>query len=138
MFSQRLINTTINITSIKSMDIKTVEYNSARQKCSYNQASNKVPFWQLIISLLGSVALSVVNAEPVLNIFNWADYIGDTTIEDFEEEFGINVNYDIYESSELVDAKMMAGKSGYDLVVHSAAFSSRFLERRYLRQAGLV
>ena len=65
------------------MDIKIVEYNSARQKCSYNQASNKGPFWQLIIFLVGSVALSVANAEPVLNIFNWADYIGDTTIEDF-------------------------------------------------------
>ena len=109
------------------MDIKTVEYYFARQKFSYNQASNKGPFWQLIILLVGSFALSVATAEPVLNIFNWADYIGDTTIEDFEEEFGINVNYDIYESSELVDAKMMAGKSGYDLVVHSAAFSSRLL-----------
>ena len=67
-------------------------------------------------------------AEPVLNIYNWADYIGETTIEDFENEFGIKVNYDVYESSEIVDAKMMAGKSGYDLVVHSAAFSSRLLE----------
>ena len=88
------------------MDIKTAEYYFTRQKFSYNQASNKVPFWQLIISLLGSFALSVANAEPVLNIFNWADYIGDTTIEDFEEEFGINVNYDIFDALQSDNARL--------------------------------
>ena len=80
----------------------------------------------LLISCL--LTINIASAEPVLNIFNWADYIGKTTIEDFENEFGIDVNYDVYDTSEIVDAKMMAGKSGYDLVVHSAAFSSRLMQ----------
>ena len=56
---------------------------------------------------------------------SWADYIGETTLEDFEREYGIKVNYDVYDTSEIVDAKLMAGNSGYDVVLHSAGFSSR-------------
>jgi putrescine transport system substrate-binding protein len=61
----------------------------------------------------------------VLNIYNWSDYIGPNTVEQFEREFGIKVNYDIYDSSEIVDAKLLAGGSGYDLVFHSLQFSAR-------------
>jgi putrescine transport system substrate-binding protein len=64
----------------------------------------------------------------VVNVYNWADYIGETTIADFEAETGIRVNYDVYDASPTVDAKLMAGSSGYDVVVHSAAFSLRLLE----------
>ncbi len=72
--------------------------------------------------------MSVAAAEEsLLNIYNWADYIGADTIANFEAEYGIEVNYDIYETSEMVDAKLMAGNSGYDLVLHSAAFSSRLI-----------
>ena len=63
--------------------------------------------------------------EPVLNVYNWADYIDPSILEDFEAEYGIRVNYDIYDSSEIVDTKLMTGGSGYDVVVHSAAFSVR-------------
>lgn len=66
--------------------------------------------------------------EPILNIYNWADYIGETTIADFEKEYGIKVNYDVYDSSPTVDAKLMAGRSGYDLVVHSATYASRMVK----------
>lgn len=61
----------------------------------------------------------------VVNVYNWADYIGPHTIENFEAEYGIKVNYDIYDSSEVVDVKLLAGDSGYDVVVHSSQFSSR-------------
>ncbi|MEP5766205.1 MAG: polyamine ABC transporter substrate-binding protein [Halieaceae bacterium] len=66
--------------------------------------------------------------EAVLNIYNWSDYIGETTIADFEQEYGIKVNYDIYDSASIVDAKLMAGRSGYDVVIHSASFSTRLQE----------
>ena len=66
--------------------------------------------------------------EPVLNVYNWADYIGSTTLADFERETGIEVNYDVYDASPTVDAKLMAGRSGYDVVVHSAGYSSRLQE----------
>ena len=63
--------------------------------------------------------------ENVINIYNWADYIGPGVIEKFEAEYGIKVNYDIYDSSEVVDVKLLAGNSGYDVVIHSNQFSSR-------------
>ena len=63
--------------------------------------------------------------ENVVNIYNWADYIAPDTIEKFEAEYGIRVNYDIYDSSGIVDVKLLAGGSGYDVVVHSSQYSSR-------------
>ncbi len=65
------------------------------------------------------------NREQVVNVYNWADYIAPGIIESFEAEYGISVNYDIYDSSEVVDVKLLAGNSGYDVVVHSNQFSSR-------------
>lgn len=63
--------------------------------------------------------------EQVVNVYNWADYMAPEAIEAFEAEYGIKVNYDIYDSSEVVDVKMLTGNSGYDVVVHSNQFSSR-------------
>lgn len=65
--------------------------------------------------------------QPILNIYNWADYIDPAILKSFEKEYGIKVNYDIYDSSEMVDTKLMTGRSGYDVVVHGAAFSSRLV-----------
>lgn len=61
----------------------------------------------------------------VVNVYNWADYLAPDTLARFETETGIEVNYDIYDSSEVVDVKMLTGNSGYDVVVHSYQFSSR-------------
>lgn len=63
--------------------------------------------------------------EKVLNIYNWADYIDPQILVDFENEYDIDVNYDIYDASEVVDIKLMTGRSGYDVVIHSASGSSR-------------
>ena len=69
-------------------------------------------------------------ADPkTLNIYNWSDYIADDTVSRFETETGIKVNYDVYDSNEVLEAKLMAGHSGYDLVVPSA---SPFLARQVI------
>lgn len=65
------------------------------------------------------------DSENVVNVYNWADYIAPDTIDKFEAEYGIEVNYDFYDSSEVIDVKLLAGNSGYDVVVHSSQFSSR-------------
>lgn len=57
--------------------------------------------------------------EKELAIYNWSDYIGESTIADFEREFGVRVIYDTYESNEDLIAKLQAGAAGYDLVVPS-------------------
>lgn len=64
----------------------------------------------------------------VLNIYNWDDYIPDGMIEAFEQEFGIKVNYDTFENNETLHAKLLAGNSGYDIVVPTIGFSKRQLE----------
>ncbi len=66
--------------------------------------------------------------EKVVNFYNWADYIGKDTLTDFEKEYGIKVNYDIYDTSDIVDAKLLTGRSGYDLILHSASYSARLIE----------
>ena len=60
-------------------------------------------------------------AQQTLNVYNWNDYIDDKTIERFEAETGIKVRYDVYDSNEVLDAKLRAGRSGYDLVVPTAS-----------------
>lgn len=54
-----------------------------------------------------------------VNVYNWSDYIGETTVADFEAETGIGVVYDLYASSEEMEAKMLAGSTGYDVVIQS-------------------
>ncbi len=74
--------------------------------------------WILAATILAAVANAA--EEKRLNIYNWSDYIADNTGPDFEMAAGIKVNYDVYDSNEVLEAKLLAGNSGYDLVVPSA------------------
>ncbi|BFM49183.1 polyamine ABC transporter substrate-binding protein [Marinomonas sp. THO17] len=64
-------------------------------------------------------------AEQVVNIYNWSDYMAPGTLEAFTKETGIKVNYDVYDSNEVLEAKLMAGGSGYDVVMPSNSFFER-------------
>jgi putrescine transport system substrate-binding protein len=70
-------------------------------------------------------AVPALAEDPQLNVYNWADYIGKTTIADFEKQTGINVVYDTYDSDAGLEAKVMAGDSGYDLVTTATDFFAR-------------
>jgi len=61
--------------------------------------------------------------EKVLNIYNWADYIAPDTIKNFEKETGITVRYDNFDSNEVLHAKLVAGRTGYDIVVPGSHFA---------------
>ena len=65
-------------------------------------------------------ALAQQQEEKVLNIYNWSDYIAPDTIANFEKETGIKVRYDNFDNNEIVHAKLVAGKTGYDIVVPSS------------------
>lgn len=75
------------------------------------------------MSLLGAATLVTspvfAQEEKVLNIYNWSDYIADDTIKNFEKETGIKVRYDLFDTNEILHAKLVAGKTGYDIVVPS-------------------
>jgi putrescine transport system substrate-binding protein len=58
--------------------------------------------------------------EKVLNVYNWSDYIAEDTLANFEKETGIKVRYDNFDNNEIVHAKLVAGKTGYDVVVPSS------------------
>lgn len=72
--------------------------------------------------------------EKVLNIYNWSEYIGDKTIKKFEAETSIKVRYDSFDSNETLLAKMVAGRTGYDIVVPSADFGRIMLEGGLLQR----
>lgn len=65
------------------------------------------------------------DAEKVLNVYNWSDYIEPTVIESFEKDTGIKVNYEVMDSNELLETKLLAGRTGYDVVAPSASFLAR-------------
>ncbi len=62
------------------------------------------------------------NEEKVVNVYNWSDYIDPKTLEAFTKETGIKVNYDVFDSNEVLQTKLLAGNTGYDVVVPSASF----------------
>ncbi len=72
--------------------------------------------------------------EKVLNIYNWSDYIGDDTIKNFEKETGIKVRYDNFDSNEILHAKLVAGRTGYDIVVPSSYWAKIQLDGGLLRK----
>lgn len=82
---------------------------------------------QVLGTSLLSFCAATVTAQEELNVYNWADYIGEDTLANFEQEFGIKVNYDVYDNSAIVDTKLMAGRSGYDVVLHAASNSAQLI-----------
>jgi putrescine transport system substrate-binding protein len=70
----------------------------------------------------------------VLNIYNWSDYIAEDTLKNFEKETGIKVNYDNYDSNEILHTKLVAGKTGYDIVVPGAHFAKQQIEAKLFRK----
>ncbi len=63
-----------------------------------------------------------VQAAPTVHIYNWSDYIGETTLADFEKTTGIKPVYDVFDSNETLEGKLLAGRTGYDVVVPSNHF----------------
>lgn len=79
----------------------------------------------LALSLMGAMAGAAQADDKVLHVYNWSDYIAPDTIANFEKETGIKVVYDVFDSNETLEAKLLAGKSGYDIVVPSNNFLAK-------------
>src|SRR5208283_1415852 len=81
-------------------------------------------------------ALSLAQAvakERVVNVFNWSDYIDARTLDDFTRETGVKVVYDTYDSNEILDTRLLAGATGYDVVAPSATFLARQIKAGVFR-----
>ncbi len=79
-------------------------------------------------SALAALCLPVMASAQTLNVYNWSDYIAEDTIEKFTAATGIDVVYDVYDSNEVLEAKLLAGASGYDIVVPTSDFLQRQIE----------
>lgn len=78
------------------------------------------------LSLL--LAMPAVAAERVVNVYNWSDYVAPQVLQDFTRETGIRVVYDTYDTNEVLETKLLAGRSGYDVTVPSGPFLQRLIK----------
>lgn len=81
------------------------------------------------VSLVAAaLSFSVAAQERVVNVYNWSDYIDDSVLEEFTDKTGIRVVYDVFDSNEILETKMLAGGSGYDIVVPTGSFLKRQIQ----------
>ena len=86
---------------------------------------SRLGFALLAAVTLGLAAPTAAQKERVVNFYNWSDYIDPTVLEDFTRTTGIKVKYDTFDSNDMLETKLLAGRSGYDLVVPTAYFLAR-------------
>ena len=79
-----------------------------------------------------ALPLAASAQDKVVNVYNWSDYVGDGVLDDFTKETGIKVVYDVYDSMEMMETKLLAGGSGYDVIVPTDRNLARLI------QAGVV
>jgi putrescine transport system substrate-binding protein len=84
---------------------------------------------RLVLVAAACAAIAPAVAQPkrerIVNVYNWSDYIAPTVVEDFSKDTGIKVRYDTFDSNDTLETKLLAGKSGYDVVVPTAYFLER-------------
>ncbi|WP_068311951.1 polyamine ABC transporter substrate-binding protein [Polycladidibacter hongkongensis] len=78
--------------------------------------------------LAGLLASSAGAADKQVNVYNWSDYVDTDVLKQFEEETGITVNYDVFDSNEVLETKLLTGNTGYDVVAPSATFLARQIQ----------
>ena len=86
-----------------------------------------VAFAAMFVFGLGGTAVRAEEAK-VLNVYNWADYLPDGLLENFTKETGIKVRYDTFDTNEIVHAKLIAGRTGYDIIVPSANWAALHIQ----------
>ncbi|MEZ5789219.1 MAG: spermidine/putrescine ABC transporter substrate-binding protein PotF, partial [Xanthobacteraceae bacterium] len=79
----------------------------------------------MALGALIALATPAAAQERIVNVYNWSDYINPKVLEDFTRETGIKVRYDVFDSNDTLETKLLAGRSGYDVVVPSANFLER-------------
>ena len=78
-----------------------------------------------LVALIGLAAMPAAAEEKTVHVYNWSDYIDESILADFTKETGIKVQYDVFDSNEILETKLLAGKTGYDIVVPTGAFLAR-------------
>jgi len=82
----------------------------------------------VVAGALMAISAGSLAEDKTLHVYNWSDYIAPNTVADFEKQTGIKVVYDVFDSNEVLEGKLMAGSTGYDIVVPSSSFLARQLQ----------
>lgn len=90
--------------------------------CCYAISATPIAMAQTPVQSVNISAKAEPQEEKILNFYNWSAYIADDTIANFEKETGIKVRYDTFDSSEILHAKLVAGRTGYDVVMSSSGW----------------
>ncbi len=85
-------------------------------------------FLSAIVVAASIPAMPALAQDAVVNVYNWSDYIDEEILADFTKETGIKVVYDVFDSNEILETKLLAGGTGYDVVVPSATFLARQIQ----------
>ncbi len=80
------------------------------------------------VAIISVSALSVSAQDRVVNVYNWSDYIDEEILTEFTAETGIKVVYDVFDSNDILETKLLAGSTGYDIVVPSGTFLARQIQ----------
>ena len=100
----------------------------AVKKTGYKQ-NLLIGFLVIFVVTLGLISCGTneeeTNIKQEVRVYNWSDYIADSTIREFEKETGIDVTYDVYDSNEILEGKLLSGNTGYDIVGPSSEFMGR-------------
>ncbi|MBM7059874.1 extracellular solute-binding protein [Pseudomonas sp. UL073] len=86
-----------------------------------------------MLPLLLCLALPLHAEEKVLNIYGWNEYVGKQALKDFQAETGIQVHYDVFDSIDLLESKVLTGRSGYDVIFPGIAMVGRFIPAKALQ-----
>jgi len=81
-----------------------------------------------LIGLSALAATPAAKSEAKLNVYNWSDFIAKDTVANFEKQHGIHVEYDNYDSDDILQAKLLVGRSGYDIVVPSSSYMAKQIQ----------
>jgi putrescine transport system substrate-binding protein len=88
-----------------------------------------IRYMSIIATLVANLILGAsAQAAATVNVLNWSDYIGDDVVAKFEKESGTKVVYDVFDSNEVLEGKLLAGRTGYDVVVPSIEFLGRQIQ----------
>jgi len=79
----------------------------------------------IVTAVLAIAPAAAQQGGRIVNVYNWSDYIAPGVTDDFTKETGIKVRYDTFDSNDTLETKLLAGKSGYDVVVPTAYFLER-------------
>jgi putrescine transport system substrate-binding protein len=117
------MNTTKYLISMALISIGLVTTSCGKQEADTSEAKPDA-----------AAAAPAADGENVLNIYNWSDYLAEDTIPNFEKETGIKVRYDIFDSNEILHAKLMAKNTGYDIVVPSSNWAKMQIDGGLLQK----